>query len=458
MSDNNFWVNAFTDLSAADQIKAAATMRAARISGLAKYKTETAVRMLVTALEEIYVVDQQSENIIRILLGRGEAHARARYSTEGAVLTRLYNPPPKDASASVPLNPPCLLSGFAGSGKSSIVSALSRSLPPQMCDLGGGKHKLSHRPVRVLRVGTNATLRSILKELVPDEHRSVSGRLTLERLKEQLPQWLDAEGTCLILVDEMQFLTGSEKANVQITQAIMAIAELGVPWGIACNYSLLNRLAKRSSEDQARVLGQRFFLHPEAPTSGDWVAFLNECNNAMLEILAFRLADFKQELWAMCAGLRRYHVQLAALAYRNTRLMDRTKMSFEDFKAAYNSNDYWTQRDDVGYILANAAGNSLAKRPSGRKADDLECTLPGARIFTDEYEMSAKQQLINSGARAAERATLTCNERALLEKAARKKMANTKSVTSNANPPDKTTGKPRLKRDAASLRYASTQL
>ncbi len=80
-------------------------------------------------------------------------------------------------------------------------------------------------------------------------------KVSQARLPVECARWQRLCGICLLGVDELQFMAASDTATTLITQTMLAIAEVRIPWFVTANYSLARKLLSRPSEAIQRLLG-----------------------------------------------------------------------------------------------------------------------------------------------------------------------------------------------------------
>jgi len=118
-----------------------------------------------------------------------------------------------------------------------------------------------------------------------------------ENLANGCARWIYRRGCCLIAIDELQFLTQSEQANVLVCQVLLAVTYVGVPMVFISNYSLCHRLLKRPPEAIQRLLTRPLILVPDLPDSDDWRNLLAEYQKAVPNLFIFSFVDRAKDLW-----------------------------------------------------------------------------------------------------------------------------------------------------------------
>ena len=149
-------------------------------------------------------------------------------------------------------------------------------------------------PLIVARSITVRGLNSVAAVIRPLASRDVTNskaRATVPELIGSAVRWQYLCGVCLILLDELQFLTQSATASTLVAQVMLALSYVGVPYAVICNYSVGHRLKGRRAEERQRLIGRPVILLPDAAGSKDWKTILKEYQRTVPGVYEF---DFCQ--------------------------------------------------------------------------------------------------------------------------------------------------------------------
>ena len=296
-------------------IRLRAETRGKPVTGLADLDIEVACDQLKLGLTHVNLITAQTEAIIVLCLERALAHARSVYADPTAALRAAYHG--VDVRED---NVPILLTGLAGVGKSRIRLSLQRIL-------SGNRHISiddAHPEIPLVdytdcKIGQQSSVLAVLSSLARPEIASGGVRAKTNRISALCASWQRQIGSCLLGVDETQFIAQSETANTLITRILLAIAEIGLPWYYISNYSLVWKLLDRPSEAVQRLIGHPIVLLPDPPNSKDWQNLIEEFDVVSEAAFDFKLRDRSVDLWNMSAGLKRELVKLLVHAYRLAR-------------------------------------------------------------------------------------------------------------------------------------------
>lgn len=401
MIDINPWADRFLRFNSIDIIKKLSARPAIALKDLDKDPTRVACDKMEMELEEIFVPTQRSCEILLELVEMGLSHAQQFYSGKRAFITRIYKTQ-MDFSPRKPI----MLTGLPGVGKSQLSKALIRMLGSESAI----KIDSDHAPfplVSARRIVINDSQKSvtaILRPLSGVDLNSSEAKKSNWKLQESCMRWQYQSGTCLILVDELQFFTQSEKANVLVASLALQFSYLGIPNVIVCNYSLLHRLMKRPSAERQRLLANPIALMPDHFDSEDWEMVLKEYQTALPGIFEFCFIKYKKEMWSYCAGIKRELVKLLILAYKQNRRKGLVTVSWEDVQKAYKSFEFTAAREDIELLISGQAENNKTKL-------DLWCPLVLPLTMTNAYTKALNESRMNQVAKAAVHASLNQSER-----------------------------------------------
>jgi len=427
---SNPWVDRFNPILDIEAIREKTRLRVAPLSGLNEMPFEEAADRIKDGWERTYYPTDRNCEILLEVVQTSASHAVRNHPDKKTHLTLVY-------ASSIDTEPyvPMMLLGPSGTGKSELGKALLRLFPKP----ASIKIDPNHGPFPLIAVssivarGLNSIV-SVLKQLAPDNDEKVS----LENLYQLCARHQYKCGTCCILVDELQFFTQSKSANTLVTQLLLGISYVRIPFLVIANYSLAHRLMRRNSEDLQRLIGRPITLLPDGPSTSDWLTVLNEYQLVVPTVFDFRFSDCALELWSMCAGLKRVLVRLLVLAYRLTRQAGRFHVAFNDVTLAYVSSSFSGYRSDVEALVLHGIGSSALR-------DDLKCPFPLDQSATEKFNLAAKDAREAKVAEAALDASLTVAERN-----STKYIVNTLNSSAGEELPHKVTPKQRSKRETLS--------
>lgn len=373
-----------------EALVSAAAVRGHALPDLSELPLEEACVLLRRGLQRVFIVEGEAKSLLRRLIDVAFAHARTEYTSVREYLRRIYC-----AEAPSCVNPGgvIVLTGPAGTGKSEVLKALSRILSSCPTEMSFPGHRdFALEPYHLVAAKTLDSAAKIF--------RAVGHGVELETKSD--PIKLAAKlryqrGTCLIGIDELQFLTQSAAANARIATVLLGMHELPVPCVVACNYSLLHRLLSRNHEERQRYLGHPIVMLSDAADSKAWLDLLADYRIVMDSLIGFNLSDESKLLWLQTAGLKRVLVELLVRAYRVARAAGRDRISVADLTRGYLAHEFVTYREDVEeytrYVLTGV---------SPRK--DLQCPLPHELSRTAEARhqlKAAREESVEAAARVS---------------------------------------------------------
>ena len=373
------WTRRYKEALEQGVIKQRAETLGKVVRGLIDCEIEVACRRIQLGLEEINLITVQAQSIIRCEIERALAHAEFVYTTPHAALRAAYGGVQIEYA-----HMPTFITGLAGVGKTRVRLSLLRVL--------GGTESIAvdeahpHTPLIAYADCVIAQQSSVLEALKPLANPEIaSGRVKIKQgdLPAECARWQRVCGTCLLGVDEMQFMAQSETASTLITRTLLALADIGLPWFVIANYSLLWKLMDRPSEAVQRLLSRPVVVLPDPPGSEDWAALLFEFQVVLNDVLDFKLLDLRVELWNLCAGLKRSLVQLLIHAYRLSRHSNSLKVTWIHVDNAFESYEFSASRRDINLLIAHAG-------QGGQLRQDLKCPFEGPALTSRGSAFSAQ--------------------------------------------------------------------
>jgi hypothetical protein len=327
------------------------------------------------------------------------AHCATMYEDESKFLSGIYaKSPPLSGFA-----PPLLFTGLAGTGKTEIGKALLRILLDEGLVAVGQEHSpFSLRKPWHVTIHAKAGPLDALKRLSNCEKGSSD-------LVERCRKIAFRDGVPLLLADEFQFATGSTSANARLTQMLLSLGYIGIPWVYNANFTLVRRLLKRPEEDRQRILSDWIILQPDSPSSLDWQETLSTQKSVAPDMLVFDPIKDAAELHEFTAGRKRATKELLVRAFR----AEHPKRGVVDMAAirrTYHSNHYASFREESEILATQAVTN----RPD-KNRPDLWCPLPLSSGTTVEFAEAAKEKRNARVADAEIRSALNSDEREALQ-------------------------------------------
>jgi len=214
--------------------------------------------VLKDELEAFHVACGQEIELIREALRLGLHHAKINYSSPDDYRRKRYLKDPYSKEPVVRA-----LTGEAGVGKSELLEAIRSLLgDTATIDVGGDFGNVPIKRCISIKISLGTGLLDVMNQIgealgLKTEYMKTS-RANILHLRRQL----FAAGVCLLLVDELQFITSSKTANAALTRLLYFIQKLGIPTVFGINYSAGHLLKKRPEQDRQRFLTQPLILLP----------------------------------------------------------------------------------------------------------------------------------------------------------------------------------------------------
>lgn len=414
----NPWNDRFAGLLDRDVIRARATVKAEPILGVNALPLQEALGVVKSALEALHFVSSRELDLLEKLMGRAAAHCRYAYP-DLATFSGHVNA----EEIQLDLPEPICITGLAGSGKSSLLSALGRVMPAdEVVELGSPfRTAFELNAYKRVVVKAKSTISQIMYPFLPNDARprSKTGKdgveilsqpkLSLDHMIELAGRTSYTAGRVTNFLDEFQFLTQSATANTKLAQVLMTVSCLNAPFGYAANFSLCHRLLKRPQEERDRLLGDIVVLMPEMPGSDGFNGLLREYQVVLGEVLGFNLESESNALHSRTVGIKRKLRQLLTLSYVEMRRSGKKSITMDHVSAAYKSNGFSVMREDVTTILEQAySGKMLPGRadfwcPFGVEHNQIKSVLDSAKKAKSE---AVVRSLVTSALTVSERRAL----------------------------------------------------
>jgi len=345
--------NVFTDgvrsISSREEIIRRARAMPPPLVGLEPLSPRAAREQLRRTFSQVFYPGSAVVEVLETCLGRALAHAQAAYPDPATYLAGLYAKTHQPRAQVM-----TCLTGLAGVGKTALLEALQRVVgPPTIVDLDS-----NHRSVQLRRVvhheqGPRLAISDTLNCLIQQcAGPSAETKSDTRRQADQLARLMYAQGVSLLLFDEAQIGTLSSSANAMITKLLLVLRELGVPMIACMNYSLVQRLMQRPSEDRHRLLADPIVLDP--PCLEDYAAYLLLLREVAPEAFhpSMNLRVHADWLHEVTAGVPRFTSTLMEIAYEHARRQGRSAFDVGDLKYAHGSDEYSQPREEVEAIHA----------------------------------------------------------------------------------------------------------
>lgn len=396
---SNPWAARFEPLLDREVIKQRAQVTVPPLIKLHDVSTELACTQLESALKTVFYPTSQCVDVLHRFVDMSYAHCVNVYQSDRVFLAGIYakSPPLDDFSF------PLLFTGLGGTGKTEIRKAFLRILFDEDQIVVGREHSpfaLKH-PWHVTILARSNPF-DVLKELAQSDKGSADliGKCKKLAFRDGIP---------LLVADEFQFATGSDSANARITQMLLSLGYIGLPWVYNANFSLVRRLLKRPEEDRQRLLADWIILHPDPPSSLDWQETLRAQRDTAPDILVFDPVKDASEIHAFTAGRKRATVRLLVQAFRNEHLQGGV-VDISAIRRAYNSHNYAGYREESEILSTQTIRNC-----SDKNRKDLWCPLPLPPSATVAFANAAKNKRDEQVADAEVRSALNGEERKALQ-------------------------------------------
>lgn len=353
---------------------------------------------LDSALRGFFQSDRQIRKIVRYFLSTAQAHAETHLATDSGYVRGLYSDHPWGEA----MRPAICLTGLAGTGKSDLLRALSRVLGTTMPHAVVGHSNLSLSPLWHLSaaegIGLNTILRPFLAPPCESNGSDVRSRKaapsSLLMTLAKRASWRDA--VCLLLVDELQYVSLGSDANTLVTAFLVKLLGIGPRVGFCANFSLLHKLLRRKQEDHQRLLPRPLVLEPLTAEDPDWLAYLGQVRRVAPDVLVFEARDVAASMHLHTFGTRRLVVELIVLAFRIAReKSQKGTVGPGELLAAYRHRDYTVNREAVEILHKQAILKKQIR-------EDLWCPLTdvniekvqGSNVFTADSAIASFERRV----------------------------------------------------------------
>lgn len=395
----NPWAARFEPLLDKTILKQRATVTVLPLEGLSSMPTELACACLESALKSVFYPTIQCLDILHRLAGNAYAHCMVSYPDSKGFMTGVYT-----KHAPLPeFSCPICLTGLAGTGKSELMKTVLRiQVSEKELIIDPNHSPFMLKGPWCVTVQARSSPKDVLRALAQSDGMP-------SELIDRCRKLAFRDGIPYVMADEFQFATGSGSANARVTQMLLSLGYIGLPFLYAANFSLVSRLKKRPEEDQHRLLSDPIVLLPDSPLSDDWIMFLKTLQEVAPKILTFDVKKNAAALHSYSAGLKRLIVKLIVLAYRTEHPCGGT-VSLSAIHRAYHSLGFATHREEVEILSTQVIQN----RPN-KNRKDLWCPIPLPVNATLAFTKSATDERNKRVAEEELKSSLNSDERQALE-------------------------------------------
>ncbi|MEW8143408.1 MAG: ATP-binding protein [Candidatus Thiodiazotropha endolucinida] len=382
----NPWLSGLSELADIEVVREKATQSGEPTHIPKSLLLEERVKKVKKLLDQVYVPTDSGCAFILYAIEIITAFMNGRYPDIRTYISQVNNGfEPTEGTSFI------CLTGPAGGGKSALISALQRVLPPPTTVFLSPEHRrVPIQRLRRVQVGGKDSNSQILKMLANPTYVAGRGRVSEADAVKHLIQWLYVCGTGGLAIDEMQFLTQGANSNTRVAKLLMSVGFPEVPVIYVVNYSLGHKLKKRPQEERQRLLADPNVLEPDGPRSASWQALIREYVHTLPDLLSVDPVGDAEEIFRMTAGLPRVLRLLIITAMRQLGRKTDLLITVDTLRYAYRSRSFDVHRADVEAMLSLSVSDLLASRRL-----DLVCPFKGTR--TDQEGSSTEKQLNLTG-------------------------------------------------------------
>lgn len=415
------WERRFEGLLTSESIRARAEHIPAPIADLDSMPVHLAEEELKSQLQRVVVLSNSDLEYLSRLVSRSHAYTVKAYPSVRHYIHALHaeelQPPDFE---------PVCLTGLAGVGKSTFLTALERALPPPADLYVGSVVHGGHLPYRSsvrVRVDAGTSLTDVLKHWLPREFvsqpvpagqadellKDTSVRISTKNLVPRALRYSYRMGFAANLIDEMQFMTQNASSNARLTQFLLTMTYLKVPLVYAANFSMCHKLIQRNQEDKDRLLAKTIVLRPLELNEAGLGALLRAYDQVLSPCVQGSLLDLLPHYAAMTLGIKRKIKDLTVAAFVVMRKQGDRYLQAGHLKRAYEKHMSAAFRTDVENLFTQySTGKPVRGRsdlwcPFGYEQDELHDL---SAMASQDFEQRIGHQLL--------RQSLTANEKLLV--------------------------------------------
>jgi len=390
-NESELWRRCFVGIDTDDDLRERTTRRIGPLDALFRDSPVVAVERLREAWNNIYVPNNAHLAVMRQVVERAKFLASRRIPTAQAYESAVYSRQPVLLSDLEIWG----LTGLAGIGKTSLMRALARTLTLTSDTPLTPRVQVPLRPAIYLTIRSQRSSSPVLRSLANPVFAAGRKNIPPKELADHLRQWLYTQGTQLLIVDELQFMTRGDSSSTLIANLVAELNELGPAVIYVFNYSLGHKLLKRGQEDKDRLLAKTLVLKTSRESDTEWVLQVAAHIAVAPELLNIDAERDAAELHRLTAGICRLLGLLLLEACRITWVNTvGHRVTMAVIRAAYASSAYSSQRADVETLRSLSINSRLRE-----KRKDLVC--PFAEISSPETDVSKSPSVAEPLAPAA---------------------------------------------------------
>lgn len=389
---------------------------------LSGVSAHTGADLLGNALARVVLPDAQTRDLIRQFLAMGHAHALAHLDPDAMYIRGLYEKQPWVAAR----RPAICFTGLQGVGKSELLHALGRIFSTRAGNSTVRGHpSIPLEPIWMMTLSKGDALNHLLREHVDPEWKKPKCKDIKSEAQSHknwsLPNLLGAaekrswvHGTCLIAIDEFQWISASTNANARAATVLLKMHAIG-PLLIYCaNFSLVHKLKARPPEERDRLLSRPVIMRPFGPNSPEFTAYLAALQTVAPAVFTFDPTRDQEQVYLYTFGIRRKVVDLLVAAYRIAcRAGGSGKVGAQELLLAYRSELYVTHREDVEVLFRQRVSGQMESAtlwcPFGTM-DPVRSNVREAAKIVQAFEKRMEDALLEAALMPAEAAALAVIE------------------------------------------------
>lgn len=362
---DNCWINRFPDNLSDEKIRQRVAVAALPIPDLGVNSAEVDARRLERHLKLVYVATSNVCSLLRKFVRIGHAHASEKFPNISTYMRGLYDDFPLEVAPY-----PYCLTGHSGVGKSELMKALSRLLGKFDDIKIAGIEGIHNVPYWYVGINRQVTVGELFSPILQAANASsVFGpqydvnmrRYSTSGALEKLRRQAQREGTCLVGIDELQFMTASQNATNLITRLLYQSWAIGPRLIFASNFSLIHSIKRRPDQDRQRLLSNPLLINPSELGSNDWKMTLEELLKVAPNVFDLTDDDAREKLHHFSFGINRRLVDLLVIAYRMQLENKKFVVKIEHIERAQRSAQFADHRETVNTLMTMAINRGTRK-------------------------------------------------------------------------------------------------